>query len=149
MLQNFISMLTILANAANILSATMSLLFGLVYLFRSKFMNYHSATVEKKWEDVAPQLQTLILALMRSLGGGLVSVSITIFYLQYQFHKQHQSWIPLAIVICGITLTLGILYAQLSVIKKTKGRPPIFSSLLALVLLTIGYFLNIATLTNS
>ena len=67
-------MLTILANAANIVSATMSLFFGVVYLVRRKFMNYHSATVEKKWEDLAPQVQTLILALMRSLGGGLVSV---------------------------------------------------------------------------
>ena len=112
-------------------------------------MNYHSATVERKWEDLAPQVQTLILALMRSLGGGLTSVSITIIYLQYQFHKQHQSWVPLGILICGVILTLGILYAQLSVIKKTKGRPPVFSSLLALVLLTIGYFLNIATLTNN
>ena len=142
-------MVTIVANTANILCAAMSLFFGFVYLVTPKFMNFHSAAIEKKWEDLAPQMQTLILALMRSLGGGLVSVSITILYLQYQFQTRKQSWIPFCILICGLVLTISILFAQFTVIKKTKGRPPVIASLFALVLLIVGYFLNIASIAVS
>lgn len=135
-------MTLLIANILVVLSSLLSLIFGLLYLTRTKFMGYHSIALEQKWEALSPKFQTIILALMRSVGGGLLSVSVTILILQYQFNKLPQKWIALSIFICGIVMTMGILSAHYLVITKTKGRPPLIAALLGLVLLTVGYFLN-------
>ena len=123
--------------------ATVAIVFGLVYLFRSKFMGYHRMAVQKDWNDLSHEMQTLILALMRTAGGGFLSVSIGVIILQLQFNNSQNHWIALAILIVGSILTLGILYATILVRTKTKGRPPTFAALLLLILLLLGYFFNI------
>lgn len=135
-------MTLIIANIIIVLSAILSLIFGLLYLTRTKFMSYHSTALDQKWEELSPKFQTIILALMRSVGGGLLSVSVTILILQYQFNKLPQKWIALSIFICGIIMTMGILSAHYLVMKNTKGRPPVIAALLVFILLTVGYFLN-------
>lgn len=135
-------MTLVIANILIVLSSILSLIFGLLYLLRTKFMRYHSMALEQKWEEVSPKFQTVLLALMRSVGGGLLSVSVTILILQYQFNKLPQKWIPLSILICGIIMTTGILSAHYLVFMKTKGRPPVIAALLGLILLIVGYFLN-------
>ena len=64
-------MILMIANILIVLSSIVSLAFGLLYLTRKKFMSYHSNALEQKWEDLSPKFQTIILALMRSVGGSL------------------------------------------------------------------------------
>ena len=135
-------MTLLIANILIVLCSILSLIFGLLYVTRAKFMRYHSMALEQKWEELNPKFQTVILALMRSVGGGLLSVAVTILILQYQFNKLPQKWIALSIFICGIIMTTGILSAHYLVFKKTKGRPPVIAALLVLILLTVGYILN-------
>lgn len=135
-------MTLMIANILIVLSSIVSLIFGLLYLTRKKFMSYHSTALDQRWEDLSPKFQIIILALMRSVGGGLLSVSVTILMLQYQFNKLPQKWVALSIFICGIMMTIGILSAHYLVVKNTKGRPPVIAALLVLILLTVGYFLN-------
>jgi uncharacterized protein YjeT (DUF2065 family) len=123
--------------------ATVAIVFGLIYLFRPKFMGYHKMAVQKDWNELSHEMQTLILALMRTTGGGFLSVSIGVIILQLQFNKSQNHWIALAILIVGSILTLGTLYATILVRTNTKGRPPTFAALLLLILLLVGYFFNI------
>ncbi|HJX72309.1 MAG TPA: hypothetical protein VJ346_10160 [Bacteroidales bacterium] len=65
-------------------ASVLALLLGIVYLTRPKFMKYHGTTVRKEWNELAPEMQTLILALMRGVSAGYLSVAIAIIILQLE-----------------------------------------------------------------
>lgn len=120
------------------------LLFGIIYLVRPKFMDYHKKAVQKEWGDLAPEIQTLILALMRTVGGGFISVALVLMILQTEFNKSQDHGLALAILIVGLVLNFCTLYATILVRTKTKGRPPTYLTILLLVMLVLGYFFNIS-----
>jgi hypothetical protein len=120
------------------------LIFGVIYLIRPKFMGYHKMAIQKEWNELVPEIQTLILALMRTVSGGFISIALVIIILQLEFNKSQNQWIALTILIIGGVLNLCTLYATLLVRKKTKGRPPTVITLLLLVILLIGFFFNIS-----
>jgi hypothetical protein len=120
------------------------LLFGIIYLVRPKFMDYHKMAVQKEWTDLALEIQTLILALMRTVGGGFISVALVLMILQTEFNKSHDRRIAITIFIVGVVLNLCTLYATILVRTKTKGRPPTYLTILLLVMLVLGYFFNIS-----
>jgi hypothetical protein len=118
--------------------------FGLIYLLRKQFMPYHKIAVQKDWNDFVPEVQTLFLALMRTVAGGFISVALVAIILQLEFNKSQNHWIALVILIAGGLLELSVLYATLLVRMKTKGRPPTLLSLIAFIMLLTGYFFNIS-----
>ena len=107
-------------------------------------MGYHRTAAQKEWNELIPGIQTLILALMRTVSGGFISIAIAIVILQLEFNRTNDHWIALTILIIGGALNLCILYANLLVRKKTRGRPPTVIPLLLLIMLLISYFLNIS-----
>ena len=126
--------------------AIILLIFSFVYLTKSQFMPYHGIALEKDWSDLNPSMQTIIIAFMRAVGGGLLAGAVMILFLQYQFNKMPQQWIALAILICGIILNMSSFYAMFLVKTKTQGKPPIIVTIVAFVLLIVGYFLNMGNL---
>ena len=120
------------------------LLFGLIYLLRPQFMPYHKTAVQKDWNEFAPEVRTLFLALMRTVAGGFISVATVALILQLEFNKSHDQWIALAILTAGGLLELSVLYATLLVRMKTNGRPPTLLSLIAFLMLLTGYFFNMS-----
>ena len=135
-------MIQLLANICNYSGAATALLFGTVYVGKPAYLSYHQAAADTQWKDLNPALQTLILALMRVVGGGALAFGFVAVVLQYQFSKSLQSWIPLTILVSGSFLSAGSLYGMMMVRSKTKGRPPFAFVLIGLVLLIIGYLLN-------
>ncbi len=124
-------------------SAVLAFLFGILYLTMRKFMNYHRVAVQKDWEELAPEIRTLITALMRASSGGFLSVSLGLAVLQIRFSHGHEHSIALTILAAGSILALGSLYAMLLVRTRTKGRPPIVPVAVIFILLIAGYFFNI------
>ena len=59
----------------NIIASVMALGFGVIYLVKPKFMSYHQIALQKNWDELGPQFQTLVLALMRAVGGGLIAAA--------------------------------------------------------------------------
>jgi uncharacterized protein YjeT (DUF2065 family) len=135
-------MIQLLANICNYSGAATAILFGIVYVSNPTFLSYHQAAAATQWKDLDTALQTLILALMRVVGGGALAFGFVAVVLQYQFSKSLHSWIPLTILVSGSLLIAGSLYGMLMVRSKTKGRPPFALVLSGLVLLIIGYLLN-------
>lgn len=127
--------------------ACIILLFGFTYLLKPKFLPYHGVAISKNWDDLNKELQTVILAFMRGISGGLISGGFTIIFLQYQFNKTPTHWIALTILTCGGILAITSFYAMYLVRTKTNGRPPIVVVLVASLLLIISYYFNISSLT--
>lgn len=131
----------ILISIFNYTAGFVSVLFGLVYLFKRRFLPYHEDAVKKDWTDVTPEFRVLILALMRAVGGGAMASGFSIIVLQY-YHSIDPSlhWAPLVILINGLLISCGSLYAMTLVRLKTSGRPPILAIVLSILLLWAGYF---------
>lgn len=134
---------SVLGNICTFSAAALSLLFGLIYLTKPKFMNYHRMAVQKNWEELNPEMRTLITALMRALSSGFLSVAFALSFLQLKFNTEREHWIALAILIIGSILAFGSLYAMVLIRTKTNGRPPILLVSLIFVLMIAGYFFNI------
>ena len=126
-----------------IIASFLSFAFGITYLFRSKYMSYHHAALQKDWEELVKEFRILILALMRAVGGGLISTAVAMVFLQLEFNKSHNEWMAWAILIIGSITFAGSLYAMLLVRLKTKGRPPIFPAIIILLMILAGFFFNL------
>jgi uncharacterized membrane protein YgdD (TMEM256/DUF423 family) len=134
---------SLLGNIFTFAASALSLLFGMIYLTKPKFMSYHRMAVQKDWNELNPEMRTLITALMRALSSGFLSVAFALAYLQLKFNREGEHWIALAILIIGSILASGSLYAMILIRMKTNGRPPILPVSLIFALLIAGYFFNI------
>jgi len=132
----------LIGNLTTYLSATILLVYGLIYLLRNRFMPYHSEAVSLNWEEVNPAMQFLLIALMRAIAGGFISMAFAIFFLQYQFSHHKISWIPLLILILGTISMFCTSYAIMQIWFHTPGRPPIAIVIAGELLLIVGYIFN-------
>jgi uncharacterized membrane protein YgdD (TMEM256/DUF423 family) len=124
-------------------AAVLASLFGLIYLIRPKFMGYHQKALQKDWSELSPEIQTLILALMRAAGTGFLSVATAMVILQVEFQRYHQHWIAWTTLIIGTILASGSFYAMYLVRTRTPGRPPIIPVFIIFILLFTGFLFNI------
>ena len=67
-------------------------------------MHYHSQAVSLKWDEIGKDMQLLILALMKTVGGGFIAVAVAIVLLQLKFYLEKISWIPLLILVMGLII---------------------------------------------
>jgi len=131
-----------IGNILNYLAALGLLVFGIIYLTKSSFMTYHSQAVSLDWGEVEGKIRFLILALMKTIGGGFIASSIAIIILQYKFSADKQSWIPLLVLIIGFITYGSSIYAQLIIRMNTPGNPPTTLSILMICFLVSSYILN-------
>ncbi|MEN2399395.1 hypothetical protein GKZ90_0006380 [Flavobacterium sp. MC2016-06] len=132
----------LIADIFTYFSGSISLIFGLVYLFKKSFLNYHKNAIDTNWKDLNFEFQTLILALMRAVSGGAIAVGFTIIILQYNLNPDNRNWMAFIILISGFIISICSLYAMLMVRLQTKGKPPMIIIFLSLILLSAGFFLN-------
>ena len=137
-------------NALNIISVICFLMvmiigvvFASMYLFRKKFMPYHEVAVGKSWQKLDHEIQTLILALMRVVGGGWLAASAAIAVFIYFLILKGESWSALAIFLTGFAVTVPTLIATILVKTRTSAKPPVMAALLALLLLVTGLLMHI------
>jgi hypothetical protein len=116
--------------------------FGFIYMLRNSFMPYHSEALSLQWKDLHPALQFLLLALMRTTGGGFISLACAISFLQFKFSRDKVTWIPVLILFLGTISMLSATYAILLVSEHTPGKPPLVVALTGEVLLIAGFIFN-------
>jgi len=142
-------MMAKIGSILNYLVAAGMLVFGVIYLTKNSFMPYHSEAISMEWNEINHTSQILILALMRTVGGGFLVCSISIFFLQYKFSSERLSWIPVLILIIGIITESTILYATLIVRLNSPGNPPTSMAIIGIVSLIVAYILNQLSLKKS
>jgi hypothetical protein len=130
----------------NYLAAFIMLVFGVIYLLKGSFMPYHSKAIGLEWGDLDVGVQSVILALMRVVGGGYLAVSIVISLLQKKLTKYRLVWLPLLIFVVGLTVSLSTIYATILVRLNSRGRPPTILAIAGLIFLLVGYICNKRTL---
>ncbi|MCK5814827.1 MAG: hypothetical protein KAH07_02670 [Flavobacteriaceae bacterium] len=140
---------TKIGNIANYSSALILLGMGLIYLFRNSFMPYHSDAISLEWNEVDSSTQFLLLALMKAVSGGFIAIAIVIAFLQRKFASAKLGWIPLLILIGGLTVSLASIYATLIVRFNSPAEPPTSLAMIGIFLLIIGYIFNRKSLNEN
>lgn len=128
------------------ISGLMMLAFGTIYCLNSGYMYYHEAALQTAWKDVPAGYQGIILGLMRSTGGGLISGAIVLGILQYQFYHAPQFWIAMTILIGGSILSFGAFHAMILFKNISNGNPPMLFATVSTVLFVIANLLNFITI---
>ena len=135
-------MLKTIGSIINYLVAIGLLAFGIIYLFKSSFMPYHSQAISTEWSGIEQNTQFLILALMKTVSGGFIASAVVIAYLQFKFHSSKLPWIPSLIFITGFIFYGASIYAQIMLRINTPGNPPTAISFFAVIMLLAGYIFN-------
>ena len=131
-----------IGSLANYLAALILFTFGIIYLFRTSFMPYHSEALSLDWSEVESNTQFLILALMRGVSGGFIAISIAVIVLQKKFSSTKIPWIPWLILTTGLIVTSASIYATMIVRLNSPGKPPTTMAIVGILLLIIGYVFN-------
>ena len=121
------------------LAVLVAMAFGVVYLTRSRFMPYHGDALQRSWDELDPQLQVLLLALMRAVGGGWLAVSLGVAFLLVFPFRAGETWARYAIPVVGLAAALPTLYSALYVKSRTPASPPVNLVVGAILLLIVGF----------
>ncbi|WP_281612971.1 hypothetical protein [Flammeovirga sp. SubArs3] len=135
-----------IGNITTYIAAFILLVMGVIYLFKNSFMPYHSEALMLEWNQVSKNFQTLILALMRAVAGGFITVAVGIGVLQYKFSSTKSAWIPPLLLFMGLFISFTSIYANLIVRFNSEGKPPTALAFLGIGLMIIGYIFNLKSL---
>jgi hypothetical protein len=136
-------MTLLFADIFTITGALVFLGFGIVYFYKSRSVKNHCSTIQKNLEELDGHSKILMFALMRGAGGGAVAVAVIVIWLQLEYVRKPEPWIPLAILIVCALFFLSSVNAMLLVKRNTTVKPPVLLLTLAALFIIVGYFFNI------
>ena len=128
----------LLAVACYALSALGTAVFFSTYLVRSRFLHYHQEAIGIPWERLDPRLQTLLIALMRVAGGGVLASCIAIEFMVFFPFRSGSVWAKYAIPTIGMVAFAPAFYATILVRARTKAKSPTTASAITVGLLLLG-----------
>src|SRR5690242_20244047 len=80
-----------------LLAALLPIAFGFRYLRTTQFMPYHAVAASTNWDELGLGVQTIILGMLRIVGGGLISYGLALLWLLLPLGRG-ESWAMWAIL---------------------------------------------------
>lgn len=114
-----------------------------LYFFTPKFMAYHRDASGVEWDDLSPQFQSLILAVLRIVAGGFFCAAFAVSVLLWIPFRQGLEWSGPVIFAVHSAMTLPAIYGTIIVETRTPATPPLIPLVFALVLSAMGLVLSI------
>jgi hypothetical protein len=123
------------------LSLIPGLVYGVVYLMRGRFMPYHRAALGRAWEELDLPTRTLLLGLMKTVGGGMLGCTVAGGFVLAGPFVAGEPWANWALLAIGLCAGLPAVYASFLVHAKTGADTPRLPALAVLVLGTVAFCL--------
>ena len=118
--------------------------FGFNYLLRKQCMPYHEAALGKPWGELPNELQTVLLAVMRAVSGGILAMAVLALVVLLIPFRAGMVWAVWALPVAALVLSTSSLYAFGLVAANTPGNPPYKPVLATLGLSLLGLVLSLA-----
>ena len=132
-----------LALAAVLLVALAGIVFGVRYMRRDAFMPYHAAVAGTSWAELDPGVQAVILGMLKVIGGGFVTLGVTLLWLSLALHEGAR-WAPWAILTISAAALGPMLYAAIGLRAfRPDAQTPVRPTLAMIVLIVVGVGLSI------
>ncbi len=120
------------------LAALISIVFGVRYFFTKAFMPYHATVAGKDWAELDRGVQTVILGMLKIIGGGFVSYGLALFWLLLPLSVR-QSWAPWAALTISAASLLPTLYVTIALRRAAPAaKTPIVPAAVVLALTAVG-----------
>ena len=130
------------AFSAHLLFALASAVIGGMYLLSPKIAPYHQDALGLPWTSLDPELQTLLLALMKGAAAGALTAALGILLLLLIPFRRGEGWARWAIPALGLTEAIPALCCALYVERNTPASPPWPVIVMGLLLLVAGFLLS-------
>jgi len=132
-----------LALAAVLLVALAGIVFGVRYMRRQAFLPYHAAVAGTSWAELDPGVQAVILGRLKVIGGGFVTLGVTLLWLSFALHEGAR-WAPWAILTISAAALGPMLYAAIRLRAfRPDAQTPVSPTLAMIVLIVVGFGLSI------
>ena len=120
------------------LAALLALTFGVRYMLTREFMPYHAVVAGKTWPELGPGMQTIILGMLRIVGGGLASFGLALLWLMFPLNRG-ESWAAWAVLTIAASTLVPTLYVTIMLRRhEPKAKTPIVPTLIVLALILAG-----------
>ncbi len=127
------------------LAALLSIFFGVRYLLTKEFMPYHAVVARKSWSELEPGVQTIILGMLRIIGGGLATFGLALLWLLLPLNRG-EPWAAWAILTISVTTLAPTLYVTIMLRRyEPKAKTPIVPTLVAIALALAGVGTSLLT----
>jgi hypothetical protein len=127
-----------LALAAVLLVALGGILFGVRYMRREKYLPYHADVAGKSWNELDPGVQIIILGMLKIIGGGFVTLGVTLLWLCFALHEGAR-WAPWAILTISAVELGPMLYVAIRLRAfRPDAQTPVRPTLAMMVLIVAG-----------
>lgn len=126
-----------------LLSMVLGIIMGFMYLLNPKFFNYHEWVLEKKWEELDPKLQTLLIAFMKGIGGAIIALGLAVAAMVIFAFRAGEMWSYYTIPVVSLVGWGVWLYDMVFIRKRTKARTPIFVPAAGTGLIVLGVILSL------
>lgn len=119
-------------------AALLSIFFGVRYLRTKEFMPYHSVVAGKSWSELDLGVQTIILGMLKIVGGGLTTYGLALLWLLLPLNRG-ESWAAWAVLTITATAILPTLYVTIMLRRfQPKAKTPVVPTIIALALALAG-----------
>ena len=120
------------------LAGLLALAFGVRYLVTREFMPYHAAVLGKPWAALEPQLQAIILGMLKVAGGGLLGYGCTLLWLLLPLQRG-EAWAAWAAISISLVVSAPILYVVVWLRRVSPGaKTPVIPTLVSMALVIVG-----------
>jgi hypothetical protein len=120
------------------LAALLSIVFGVRYFITREFMPYHAVVAGKPWSELGAGLRTVILGMLKIVGGGLTTYGVALLWLLLPLSR-HEAWASWAALSITLTAVVPTLYVTLWLRRFAPAAPtPVAPAAIVLALAVIG-----------
>jgi hypothetical protein len=127
-----------------LLAAIISIVFGVRYLLARQYLPYHAVVAGKPWAELDAGLRTVILGMLRILGGGFIAYGVALIWLLLPLSIQ-AAWAPWAALTVTVPATFPSLYVTLWLRKfAPPARTPVLPAAVVVALALVGSALAFA-----
>ncbi len=124
------------------LAAILSLGAGQRYLLASEFMPYHAVVSGKSWAQLEPGLQSIILGMLKIVGGGFLAFGVALLWLLFPIYRC-EAWSRWAALCVALAVWVPGLYVTI-VLRSANptAQTPVVPTAIILCLVLLGFTLS-------
>lgn len=132
-----------------LLAGIASIAAGIRYLLADEFMPYHAIVAGKTWSQIEPGTQTIVLGMLKIVGGGFLSCGVALLWLFVPLRRD-EVWARWAALSIAAAVWIPTQYVTL-VLKGAApiAQPPIIPTAVILVLVVAAVGVLFAARTTS
>ena len=120
------------------IAALLSIAFGIRYFLAREFMAYHAVVAGKPWSQLDVGLQTVILGMLKILGGGLTTYGLALLWLLLPVSRQ-EAWAAWAALTLTAATVVPTLYVTIALRRfEPSAQTPVLPASVVLVLAVVG-----------